>query len=405
MIRYFFRAAVALACCLTTGYAAASAIGPTTPDPATQTLVRPYATFGFDMLRELRSERPNTNVFISPTSIAVALAMAANGASGTTRSAIMQTLHTGGMSMDAFNAANSALRSQIAHTTAVRLAMADALWLQTGFAVRPQFTAAARDIFGAQAANLDFRNPRSVDTVNAWADKHTDGMIPKVLDAIDPSTVVMLANAIAFKGKWTLPFVPALTAKHNFATASGKSKTVEMMSHGGRYAYVQSGGVAAIALPYADRSFAMYVVLPENAASLDAFVRGLTTTSFDALIASLQTRPGTIQLPRFQIAYNAQLNPALEKLGMSIAFTRDADFRNIHPAPPPLAISDVHHASFLKVDEQGTQAAAVTTIGFKMTAVEVEPPPFTMVVDHPFLVAIRDERSGQLLFLGTIVDP
>ncbi|HVS46331.1 MAG TPA: serpin family protein [Verrucomicrobiae bacterium] len=404
MIRYFFRAAVALACCLMTGYAAASAIGPATPDPATQTLARPYATFGFDMLRELRSEQPNTNVFISPTSIAVALAMTANGAGGTTRSAIMQTLRTGGMSMDVFNAANRALRSQIAHTTAVRLAMANALWLQTGFAVRPQFTNTARAVFGAQVGNLDFRNPRSVDTVNAWADKHTDGMIPKVLDTIDPSTVVMLANAIAFKGKWTLPFAPASTAKHNFTTASGTIKTVEMMSHAGRYAYVQSGGVAAIALPYADRSFAMYVVLPENAAALDAFVRGLTTTSFDALIASLQMQSGTIQIPRFRISYDTKLNGALNKLGMGVAFTRAADFRNIRPATR-LEISDVHHASFLNVDEEGTQAAAVTTVGIKMLAIRVEPPPFTMIVDHPFLVAIRDERSGQLLFLGTIVDP
>jgi serpin B len=149
----------------------------------------------------------------------------------------------------------------------------------------------------------------------------------------------------------------------------------------------------------------MYVILPKDSAALETFVHGLTPATFDALIASLQSRSGTIQLPRFKTSYDVQLNAALKRLGMGVAFTPAADFSNIHALPPKIAIGDVHHASFLQVDEAGTKAAAVTTVGFRTLAIREEQPPFKMVVDHPFLVAIRDERNDQMLFLGTIDNP
>jgi serpin B len=400
VIKHLVRAVAALACCF-----AAVAATPATPVDPANALAQPYARFGFDVLRELRAQSPHRNVFISPTSIAVALAMTANGAGGKTRTDILSTLHAGGMTLDAFNAANRSLAADIAKTTSVRLTMANALWLQQGFSIRPQFTSVARSTFGAQVDNLDFRNAHAVDVVNAWAAKHTDGLIDKVLDTIDPSTVAMIANAIAFKGKWTLQFDPKATKLHDFTTAAGAKKSVHMMSHLAEYAYANAGGTQAIRLPYSDGSFAMYVVLPSNDASLESFVQSLTPASFDALRNSLRNLKGTIQLPRFQLKFDALLNRTLAKLGMSVAFTSSADFSNIHAVPPRLAISEIHHASFLKVDEEGTQAAAVTTVGIRMTAIRVEPPPFAMVVDRPFVVAIRDEHSGALLFLGTVADP
>lgn len=367
-------------------------------------LATPYAQFGFDLLRVVHAEQPKDNVFISPTSIAVALALAADGARGATRDGILRTIHATG-SAAAIDAANAALAAEIAKTTAVKLTMANALWLQTGFAVKPQFVTVARRAFGAQVGNLDFRRPTAVGVVNAWAKTHTDGLIPKVLDTIDPSTVVMIANAIAFDGKWTLPFDKADTKPHPFHVDWTGNGTVQMMSHAARYAYAEGDGLQTIRLQYADRSFAMYVVLPKDEATLDAFVKNASAARFEALRASLVDRKGTIALPRFQIAFNRKLNGDLARLGMAQAFQHDADFGNIHPAPPVLAIGDVQHASYLKVDEAGTQAAAVTTVGMKLLSIRVEEPPFSMIVDHPFVVAIRDEKSGQLLFLGTIVNP
>jgi len=391
-------AALAAAGLLATPLASRAAIAPPV------SLAAPYAQFGFDLLRVVRAEDPKANVFISPTSLAVALAFAADGARGTTRDQLLHALHATG-SASAFDAANRALADEIAKTTAVKLTMANALWLQTGFAVKPQFVSVARSVFGAQASNLDFRTPGAVDAVNAWAKAHTNGLIPKVLDSIDPATVVMIANAIAFDGKWTVPFDKAATKAHAFDVAWSATRSVHMMNNAAKYAYAESGGLQTIRLPYADKSFAMYVVLPKDAATLDRFIAGLTPARFDALRASLVERKGTIGLPRFHITFNKKLNGELARLGMAQAFQHDADFGNIHAAPPALAIDEVRHASYLNVDEAGTQAAAVTTVGMKLLSIRVEEPPFSMIVDRPFLVAIRDEKSGQVLFVGTIVDP
>ena len=163
-------------------------------------------------------------------------------------------------------------------------------------------------------------------------------------------------------------------------------------------------GLEAIRLPYADRTFAMYVVLPQDSSGLQSFLSQLTPDTFTALVSSLHTQQGTIELPRFTITYDATLNAVLTKLGMGIAFGNNANFDGICKAPR-IQISEVRHASFLKVDEEGTEAAAATSVGMRAMAVRIEPQPFHMVVDHPFFLAIRDERNGQLLFTGTIAKP
>lgn len=377
---------------------------PDSPAPAAA-LAQPYEHFGFDVLRELRSQRSDGNVFVSPTSIAVALAMTSNGANGATRDAILKTLHAEGQSAEAFNAANRALAEEVAKTTPVQLSMANALWLQREFPVNQSFVQTLQSAYSAQAANLNFRSPEAVQTINAWVAKHTNDRIEKILDAVDPATVAVLTNAIAFKGKWTAPFDAKATQPHDFKTAAGASHSVPMMKHTAEYSYANANGVEAIRLPYADGTFAMYVVLPQDATRMQSFLEKLTPEGFDALRTSLQKQKGTIELPRFTIHYDATLNTVLTKLGMGIAFSDHADFKGISKAPRQFQISEVKHASFLSVDEEGTEAAAATSVGIRATAMRVEPPPFHMVVDHPFFVAIRDEKSGQLLFTGVIGEP
>ena len=394
--------------CVMLATGATTPISPAPPgaSPAAESsLDRPYAAFGFDALRELRVEEPNTNVFISPTSIAIALAMAANGAEGSTRTAILSVLGAQGETIDTLNAANQTLIAQLGASQAVQLSIANALWLQQGFPVTPSFRDTLQTSYGAQAENLDFHSADAPATINAWAAKHTNDRIQKIVESIDPSTIVMLTNAVAFKGKWTLPFDPQSTQPHDFTTAAGSVRKLPMMAHAAEYAYAKAGETETIRLPYADRSFAMYVVLPRDADAMQGFLHDLTPDTFAGLLSSLQMGPGTIELPRFTIAYDATLNRMLGTLGMGIAFGSDANFNGIHQAPPPVQISEVRHASFLKVDEEGTEAAAVTSIGMRTMAMRVEPAPFHMIVDRPFFLAIRDEHSGQILFTGTIVDP
>lgn len=371
-----------------------------------RSLAAPYAQFGFDALRDLSSEHPRDNVFISPTSIAVALAMVSNGAKGATRDAILKTLHSDRQSIDAFNADNRALVVQINKATAVRLSMANALWAQNDVPVNPSFNQTIETAYSAQAENLDFRDPKSVETINAWVAKHTNDRIQKILDRIDPSTVSILTNAIAFKGKWSLPFDPKLTQPHDFKNASGSLRKVPMMQHSGEYSYAMDSSLESIRLPYADGTFVMYVVLPRDVEAMHWFLQQLTSDRFTSLVPSLRLRSGTIDLPRFTINYHTSLNATLAKLGMGIALKEAADFSGIHQPPPPIRISDVRHVSFLKVDEEGTEATAATSVELKATmARRPSEEPFHMVVDHPFLVVIRDERIGQILFTGVITEP
>jgi serine protease inhibitor len=374
------------------------------PSPASA-LAQPYEHFGFDVLRELHTHQPSGNVFVSPTSIAVALAMTSNGAKDATREAILKTLHADGQSMEAVNAANRALVEQISKTTSVQLSMANALWLQQEFPVDGSFVETLQSAYGAQAENLNFRSPEAVRTINAWVAKHTNDRIQKILDGVDPATVAVLTNAIAFKGKWSKPFDPTVTQPHDFMTAGGTSRKVPMMKHSAEYGYANANGLESIRLPYADGTFAMYVVLPQDTAGMQTFLEKLTPEEFATLRASMHPRDGMIELPRFTIKYDTTLNTVLTKLGMGVAFSANANFEGISKAPRRFQISEVRHASFLSVDEEGTEAAAATSVGIRATAMRITEPPFHMIVDHPFFVAIRDERSGQLLFTGVIGEP
>lgn len=371
---------------------------------AARVLAQPYAQFGFEVLRGLTGEHPDTNAFISPTSIAVALAMTANGAEGATRDAILSALGSGTQSTAAFNAANRALADEISKTTAVQLSIANALWVQRGIPIEAAFRQVLASEYSAQAENLDFHTPAAADAINAWVAKHTNERIKKLVENIDPATITMLTNAIAFKGKWSAQFDAKDTQPHDFTTTAGHTRQVPMMKRTGQYRYANAGGMESIRLPYADDTFAMYVVLPQDTARMSSFLEQLTSESFTKLISSLSAQRGTIELPRFTIEYSATLNSILVKLGMGPAFGGSANFQNINKTQP-LQISEVRHASFLKVDEEGTEAAAATSVGIRALAMRVEPPPFHMIVDRPFFIAIRDEHNGQVLFTGMIANP
>ncbi len=366
-------------------------------------LAQPYADFGFDLLRELSAGHARENVFISPYSVAVSLAMLSNGAKGETREAILRTIHSQGQSSDALNNANHALIEQINKTRAVQLAVANGLWVQKSAALNSQFSGALEKSYSAQAQNLDFGQPQAAEVINAWVAQHTNGRISKILDRCDPLTLAILTNAIAFKGKWSLPFEASLTRPHDFKAPSGVRK-VSMMTHAAEYSYAKTGMMESIRLPYADGSFATYIFLPRDADAMKSFLERLTAERLSKQIESLAGLPGTIELPRFSLNYHTSLNVTLAKLGMGIAFNRQADFSGISQRAAELRINDVEHASFLKVDEEGTEAAAATST---MVAPASIPSirPFYMVVDHPFFMAIRDDRNGQLLFMGLINEP
>lgn len=375
-------------------------------------LVSGTRDFGFDLFGRLITApgAGTTNVFISPFSIATALSMAYNGARGATAAEMAAALKLNGLSLDEVNAGYATLLPLLTGADpAVRVDIANSLWARDGVTFNPAFLRRVGAAYQARLTNLDFGAPHAGATINAWVRAHTNGMIDGIVPAhLDPYALLYLINAIYFKGQWTSPFEQKLTTPHPFTSASGARKSVPMMTRHGGFPYYQGPDYQAIELAYGAGKTGMIVVLPAMGASLARVQARLIAPGFDDLVSRLANAQGALSLPRFSVSYSAtpNLNGPLARLGMGRAFIRDeADFTAMFASPPPAHahISAVAHKAVMHVDEKGTTAAAVTSIGVVgATAVRRE---FSMVVDRPFFCAIREHTSGAILFVGQITDP
>ena len=359
--------------------------------------------FGFRLLRTLTSGNGG-NVIVSPLSVSLALAMTYNGAAGGTKTAMAQTLAVSSFNDEDLNRANRGLLDTLEKAdSSVKMEIANALWAQSGFRINPQFLKLSEEFYGAPVDNLDFNDPRkAADTINAWVDRETHGKIPTIVQRPDRNTRLILTDAVYFKGRWTLPFDKKETKPGKFHLPDGGSIDAPMMTRSGKYRYFETDTFQAIRLPYGNERFAMYVFLPRNTAGLPDLMRSLDLAHWSDWSGRLRGRRGRIVLPRLELTYASSLNDALKSIGMAVAFdpTR-ADFSRIHPPPPELFIGDVEHKTYVKVDEEGTEAAAATSVAMMaMNVTAPSPPPFVMVVDHPFFCAIAERQSGALLFAG-----
>jgi serpin B len=368
-------------------------------------IVSANTTFAFDLLAELLGDGPSENVFISPSSVAIALAMAYNGALGETRQAMAETLALGEMTLEEVNQANADLLASLKQAEpAVELAIANSLWARQGIPFVPEFLAANDEVYHAKVTELDFDDPGAVRTINAWVKDQTRGKIAEIIRApISDLTILFLINATYFKGRWADEFDPDRTRDAPFTLLDGADKTVPMMSRDGEYPYYRGEGFQAISLPYIDKRVSMYVFLPDEDSSLAAFCAQLTAEKWDGWLQQFGEAEGYIALPRFESEYEAVLNDALSALGMEIAFDQGrADFHAMRQTTSPIWINEVRHKTFVEVNEEGTEAAAVTSV--EMAEDEGEGG-FYIVVNRPFCCAIRDNESGTVLFMGAIVDP
>jgi serine protease inhibitor len=374
---------------------------------AEKALVVANAQFAFKLFAELTKSNIEQNVFISPTSVALALAMVYNGARGETARAIARTLELGEIDLDALNRANAALVESLrAFDPQVALAIANSLWARQGTTFAPDFLSRNQEFYRAEIATLDFGDARAAATINEWVARNTSGKIEKIIDQIDRSAILFLLNAIYFKGSWAKPFDLHRSREMPFTLSDGRQKLLPMMAQTGKFDYYAIQGFQAISLPYGAGRASMYIFLPEQRSSLRAFRRELSHKSWDVWLRHFRQAEGTIMLPRFKLAYEATLNDALKALGMGIAFDqRRADFSGmIADGKPSANIDEVKHKTFVEVNEEGTEAAAVTSIGMVRLAMAPQRN-FSMIVDRPFFCAIRDNQTSALLFMGTIIEP
>jgi len=365
-------------------------------------LIEANNAFAFKLFREInRQDTTGGNVFISPLSVGMALGMAYNGAAGTTRDAMQETLELQGLTIDEINQSYRSVIDLLRNLDpGVEFSIANSVWYDLGETLQPSFLDVAATYFDAVAAQLDFASADAAPTINAWVSDATHGKIPEIVpDPIPGDIVAYLINAIYFKGNWTYQFDKDLTRKEPFYLADGTSVDVDMMSFPTKspMRVASVDGVTIADLAYGGGAYSMTIVLPPAVDGAFTLAETVTQDQWDAWVAALDSTSWYVRMPKFTLEWEDSLNKVLTALGMGVAF-RGCDFSNMFIVPGA-CIDEVRHKTFVDVNEEGTEAAAATSISFSRSG------PVPVEVDRPFLFAIRERHSGTILFMGKIVDP
>jgi serine protease inhibitor len=374
---------------------------------ASETTVRDAANaFSFALWAKVNAAQADTNVVISPLSASFALGMAMNGAASVTYSQMNGVLQFNGAPLASINSGYQSLIALLESLDpTVKMQIANSAWYRSGFPILPSFVDTTRKYFDATVQGLNFDDVAgSLSTINGWVSSATNGKISKVLSEIDPAEQLFLINAIYFKGSWRSQFDPAETAPATFTNSTNATQPMQLMHQVHALSYAETATYQAVDLPYGDSAFTMTVLLPKPGTDIQALAASLTPATWQALVGSLQSAVQVdFSMPKVTLTYARQLNPDLMALGMVEPFNPlGADFTQMAPSPSgtQLFIAFVQQNSYLDIDEVGTEAAAVTTVGITTTAVLVPP---VMRVDHPYIVVIRERLTGTVLFMGKVV--
>ena len=370
-------------------------------------LVQADNSFGLKLFREIQDGDSGENVFIAPLSVSMALGMAYNGADGATKDAMQEVLELQGLDLLQVNESYRDLIELLRGLDqAVEFRIANSIWYDEAYEFQQDFLSVNREYFDAEVAGLDFADPGSASTINDWVAEGTNGRIEEIVDSpMSPELVMFLINAIYFKGDWANPFDEELTREGTFFLADGSEKPVEMMSYAKPdtvLAYLdQNEGVQVLDMKYGGKAYSMTIVLPQQPGDIGPLVAGLDSERWQRWLDGLEEMQAQVSMPKFTLEYELELNDALVALGMGVAFDPfGADFTKIYSGPQRAYLSKVKHKTFVDVNEKGTEAAAVTSVEIGVTSM-----PPVIVVDKPFLFAIREKFSGTILFLGVIVEP
>lgn len=391
---------------------------PALAEGALEELATGNAQFAFSLLGELRGtdveDERDENLFFSPHSISTALAMAYAGARGTTGLQMRDVLRfsLGSDSLHAaFNGLDLALegRKQLEppyEGDGFQLRIANAVWGQADYSFASAYLDVLALHYGAGMRLLDFiaEPETSRLTINDWVWRQTHERIEDLIPpgSISTDTRFVITNAVYFNASWLRPFDPELTEPKSFSTHGGKEITVQMMHQTSSFGYAEWDEGRAVELLYNGAELSMVLLVPDLG-EFDGFEQTLTQEIYTEIVARMESRQVQLALPRFTYSTHVSLVPPLVALGMQAAFAPgEADFSGID-GTRSLFISDVIHQAFVSVDEAGTEAAAATAVLFERTS--IPGPPVSVVVDRPFIFVIRDIPTGEILFVGRVIDP
>jgi serine protease inhibitor len=342
-------------------------------------LIESENTFAFDIFKKVaESSGESENIIISPLSISYALSMTLNGANGTTRDAMLEALRVNGITPETINNSYKNLSEALLNVDKrVLISIANSVWTENNFVVKAPFTEILTSFYNAESKSFDISDPLAPKQMNSWIESKTNGLIKNMIDQLNDNTVMLLINAIYFKGKWKSQFDSKNTVQRSFEKPGGSTAEVPMMK--------QTSDIKIFT----------------GHSGVNSIMPLINDTSFKGWLNQLHERETDVTFPRFKYGYKKQLKDILTMMGMGITFTDDADFSNISDLS--LLINDVTHQAFIETNEEGTEAAAATIVDVGVTS--MPPPPLVLNIDHSFLYIIREITTNSILFMGRVADP
>jgi serpin B len=365
-------------------------------------LIESDNSFAFDIFRKvLDNSAESENIIISPLSISSALSMTLNGANGATRDSMLKALRMNGLTPDMINNSYKSLTEALLSVDKrVLISIANSVWSEKNFVVKKPFTDILTGFYNAESRSFDITDPQVPSLINNWIDTKTNGLIKNMVDKLDPNTVMLLINAIYFKGKWKSQFDATNTVQGSFYKPGGVAEQVSMMKQTSDYKIYKGERFTLAELPYGQGNFVMDVILPDDNNGIINIIPLINDNSMKGWLNLMSSRKTDLSFPRFKYGYKKELSDILTDMGMGITFGNNADFSNISDLR--LYISLVLHQAFIETNEEGTEAAAATIVGISTTAI-IEP--FNLNIDHSFLYIIRETTTSSILFMGRVADP
>lgn len=362
--------------------------------------VNDFAFKVFDALYE------DDQVLISPLSLSLALSTAAIGAEGDTEKQMLETLGFAGCDTEAMNTYYEKMVNNLVgidHKTT--LDIANSIWADKTLKVKKDFIDNARKYYDSEVRTVDFESPEALKAINKWCSQKTSGKIDKIADKLPPDMALALVNALYFKGKWSFEFDNA-TVCEDFTTIDGSKVKADMMKTTKDLLYSEEEGYRLVQLPYGNGAFVMDVILPDEGVDFEEAVKAFDAGTLDLLVSTGDTREVSLKMPEFKFDYFSELKDILPALGMVDAFNPFmSNFNGIYEKdenglPLTLYINTVMHKTYIDVNTKGTEAAAITFVGFGKCMSPGPSPHVDFIVDRPFIFLIREVSTGAILFLG-----
>ncbi len=360
--------------------------------------------FGIDLFKKLNTNSSEENIVISPLSISTALTVVQNGAEGETKSAMKNALN---LTDFGDGQINNHYRENITklnkNDKGIQTNLMNSLWYSNNFELNRDFLKKNQIYFNARISHLDFSGPGAAQRINNWVEENTNGRIKNMVPRISPGAMLYVLNAIYFNGKWQIPFDKNLTEKMTFYGVDNEHE-VPFMQVTDHYKFYKDADCQVLSLPYGTGNYSMVIMLPNHSGNINDFISGFSIQSWKDINNKMEDQKVEVHLPKFTYSYGKELNNILKDMGMEVAFDdRKADFSGIS-LNDKIYVSNVIHKAFVEVNEEGTEAAAATSIEFKSVAATDEQTE-TFHANRPFVYFIYDKESNVIHFMGKVVSP